>query len=247
MQLIAAFALLAAASQVFSMQNTSQSTCSAASGKLITPVLELYTSEGCSSCPPADEWVSQLKKPAQEGSLVVQAFHVGYWDYIGWADRFATPAHTQRQRQIAGVNRLSSIYTPQLVLNGGDWRQWWSERGNLPKAAAAAQADIQLRSTTGPNSFEAQVTPVQGDAKWAAYWTVTEHGHASRVTAGENKGEQLKHDFVVRQYTPVGQYSGKQSLKFEAAPAKAGHARQVNLVVYDPATLRTLQALSVGC
>jgi hypothetical protein len=246
-KLIATCALLAGANASFAMQNAANGQCSASSGKLITPVLELYTSEGCSSCPPADQWVSGLKKPVQDGSLVVQAFHVGYWDYIGWVDRFATPAHTQRQRQIGDVNKLRSIYTPQLVLNGGDWRDWWDSRGKLPQPAAAAQANIELRSTSGPNSFEAQITPLQAGASWAAYWSVTENGHTSRVTAGENKGEQLKHDFVVRQYTPVGQYSGKQTLKFEALPAKTGFARQVNLVIYDPSNLRTLQALSVGC
>ncbi len=64
------------------------------SGPTITPVIELYTSEGCSSCPPAERWLSTLKSQAQQGHVVVQAFHVGYWDYIGWADRFAKPAFT---------------------------------------------------------------------------------------------------------------------------------------------------------
>ena len=98
--------------------------CAARSAQTLTPVVELYTSEGCSSCPPADRWLSTLKEPVTQGRAVVQAFHVGYWDYIGWVDRFATPAHTSRQRRIAATNRLSSIYTPQLVKNGRDWRNW---------------------------------------------------------------------------------------------------------------------------
>src|SRR6185369_14864999 len=89
------------------------SSCEAVSGPQVTPVIELYTSEGCSSCPPADRWLSQLKTAAAQGRVVAQAFHVGYWDYIGWVDRFASPANTAKQKQVASLNRLSSIYTPQ--------------------------------------------------------------------------------------------------------------------------------------
>src|SRR3954471_11896518 len=91
------------------------SACKAESAATLTPVIELYTSEGCSSCPPADRWLSSLKTRAAGGHAVVQAFHVGYWDYIGWVDRFASPANTARQRQVAAQNGLSGIYTPQLV------------------------------------------------------------------------------------------------------------------------------------
>ena len=83
--------------------------CKAESAAVIAPGIELYTSEGCSSCPPADRWLSTLKADAGNGGAVVQAFHVGYWDHIGWVDRFAAPAHTARQRQLAAMNKLSGI------------------------------------------------------------------------------------------------------------------------------------------
>ena len=96
--------------------------CKAASGPTITPVVELYTSEGCSSCPPADKWLSTLKSKtiptSSANPAVIQAFHVNYWDYIGWPDRFATPAHTNRQRQISAWNKQNGIYTPQI---GPQW------------------------------------------------------------------------------------------------------------------------------
>src|SRR5215208_4087318 len=92
--------------------------CKAESPATLTPVIELYTSEGCSSCPPADRWLSTLKTGDGNARAVVQAFHVGYWDYIGWIDRFASPAFTERQRQIARRNGQSGIYTPQVVRNG---------------------------------------------------------------------------------------------------------------------------------
>lgn len=228
-----------------------QHQCVASSGPLVTPVLELYTSEGCSSCPPADKWVSTLKNK----DIVVQAFHVGYWDYIGWVDRFAAPAYTSRQREIASKNRLRGIYTPQVVLNGRDWPQWGGgAESRISGAREAARAHIALQRL-GDDQFEATVTSAPGLADavktWSAYWTVTEHGHNSKVQAGENAGEFLKHDFVVRQYTPAGDYKSADAtpkkLSFRSIAATSGHARQVNLVVFEPQSGKTLQALSLQC
>ncbi len=215
--------------------------CEGVSGDRLTPVIELYTSEGCSSCPPADQWLSGLKgKP-----VVAQAFHVAYWDYIGWTDRFANPTFTMRQKDLARANGLSGIYTPQLLRNGRDWPAW-----RLPLQSidfnAPARATIAVRRSDGADRFEANITPV-GTGAWTAYWTVTEHNHSSRVKAGENSGEFLKHDFLVRQYTPVGRYQGAQSLKFYAIAAQADHPRQINLVVSDGQTGEPLQAVSLQC
>jgi hypothetical protein len=215
--------------------------CQARSPATLTPVVELYTSEGCSSCPPADKWLSALKDDAGKGRVVAQAFHVGYWDYIGWVDRFANPAYTDRQRQVASWNRESTIYTPQIVRNGQSWRSEKVFGKDEP-----ARATIELKRNAD-DAFVATVTPGEGVGTWGAYWTVTEHGHASKVKAGENAGEFLKHDFVVRQYVPAGDYRGASSLTLRAIAAQADHPRQINLVVFDPRNGRTLQALSLGC
>ena len=226
--------------------------CGAQSGPVVTPVIELYTSEGCSSCPPADRWISAFKpRAANAAAPVIQAFHVGYWDYIGWIDRFASPAHTARQRQIAAWNNQRSIYTPQAVLNGRDWRDWHLAGNTLPASKEPAHASISLRQL-GADQFEAVVTAdSSAPSFWSAYWTVTENGHASRVKAGENAGEFLQHDYVVRQYTPAGDYrsdpSAAQKLVLRTVAPTPGHARQINLVVFDNKTGRTLQAVSAGC
>ncbi len=217
--------------------------CRAQSPATLTPVVELYTSEGCSSCPPADRWLSTLKAPAAQGRVVAQAFHVGYWDYIGWVDRFAAPSHTARQKELAAIHRARNIYTPQLVRDGQDWRQWG---GALPDATQPARASIRMEQSA-PGTVEAEVAPAAGTGTWSAYWSVTEHGHSSKVKAGENSGELLQHDFVVRQYVPVGQYQGAQKLRLRTVPAEGTHARQVNLVVFEPRSLRPLQALSLAC
>lgn len=216
--------------------------CQAGSAATLTPVIELYTSEGCSSCPPADRWLSTLKDSAAGGKAVVQAFHVGYWDYIGWVDRFANPAYTARQKQLASYNGLSGIYTPQVVRNSRDWRDF--SRAATSTEPARARIAIQQGQ---PEAFEANVSPLDPAARWSAYWTVTEHGHNSKVKAGENAGEFLQHDFVVRQYVQAGDYQGPARLTLRAVPGEPGHPRQVNLVVYDKASGKPLQALSVGC
>lgn len=241
---IALCAVFMPAINAFSMEN-----CSAKSAATLTPVIELYTSEGCSSCPPADTWLSGFKAAQKEGKVVAQAFHVNYWDYIGWTDRFAAPAYTQRQRELSARTKLNSIYTPQLAKNGLTVRDYGNQNalmaGNEPAKASIALAQIEA------NRFEAKIAPIDSGANWSAYFTVTEHEHISRVNAGENKGETLKHDFVVRQYVPLGQFSGEQALKFSslAPTVTAGkvHPRQINLVITDSKSGKTLQALSLGC
>ncbi len=235
------------ATTAFSMEK-----CSAKSAATLTPVVDLYTSEGCSSCPPADAWLSTLKAAHKEGKVIAQAFHVNYWDYIGWADRFAAPAYTQRQRELSARTNLNSIYTPQIAKDGRTIRDYDASSAVASKEAAQAAIELQMLEA---NRFEAKISPIQTGAAWSAYFTVTEHEHISRVTKGENKGETLKHDFVVRQYVPLGSFNGAQTLKFSSlAPtamtgkeAGKAHPRQINLVVTDSKSGKTLQALSLGC
>ena len=237
-KIVAACALSTLVTAVFAQQNA----CKAASGATITPVIELYTSQGCSSCPPADEWLSTLKKAHADGKVVAQAFHVNYWDYIGWKDPFAAPTHTTRQRAISSANRLDGIYTPQLVKNGVTTQKFDASL----QSTEPARAQLQI-TQTGADSFEVSVTPVDAQTAWTAYFTVTEHGHVSKVTAGENKGETLGNNFVVRQFVPLGNYSGAQKLKLSTLAADKTHPRQINLVVTDSKTGKPLQAVSAGC
>ncbi|MCB1738986.1 MAG: DUF1223 domain-containing protein, partial [Gammaproteobacteria bacterium] len=95
------------------------------SGPRQVALLELFTSEGCSSCPPADRWLSGLiDDPRLWRELVPVAFHVDYWDYLGWPDRFASREFSRRQRDHARSGGLSQVYTPGVVLNGAEWRGW---------------------------------------------------------------------------------------------------------------------------
>ena len=112
--------------------------CRAESGAQVPVVVELYTSEGCDSCPPADRWLSTLKdKPG----VLAAAFHVDYWDRLGWKDRFASPRFTERQAQLQAAAGARSSYTPQVRVNGADWRRW----PELPGAASSSPVRLTLQ------------------------------------------------------------------------------------------------------
>jgi len=221
--------------------------CTASSPRLAAPVVELYTSEGCNSCPPADRWLSRLK---DDPSVVALAFHVDYWDRLGWRDRFASPAFTARQSAQQATNGARFSYTPQVVVDGRD-RTDWSRASVASGARPAAAVDVALAQRG--DRFVATVTPLaNAPQRLAAYWAVTEQGHVSAVKAGENQGATLHHDFVVRDYEPVAPWSARggssETLIFKPqAAADAAHPRSVNLVVVDAATGRPVQAVKVGC
>ena len=221
--------------------------CSARSGPTVTPVVELFTSEGCNSCPPADHWMSTLKA---DPGVVALAFHVDYWDRLGWKDRFASPAFTQRQAQTQASSGARFSYTPQVLLDGADRKDWSRIAApSVERQRPAARVDITL--VREDRRFSATVVPASGaPARLAAYWALTENGHSTAVKAGENEGVTLKHDYVVREYQPVAAWSSANpaTLRFEPNTARdPAHAAEVNLVVVDAGSGRPLQALKLGC
>jgi hypothetical protein len=166
-------------------------------------LLELYTSEGCNSCPPADRQVSALPRPQLvPEKLVVLAFHVDYWNYLGWTDRFAQRRFTERQQAMVRTQNLRTAYTPQLLLNGRDFRNIGSIENHVQHLAAAPAAyDLQLESKHSGNSLDIQVHATRhnhnaGPAE--LYIAVYENNLFTDVRAGENRGERLRHDYVVR-------------------------------------------------
>lgn len=220
--------------------------CSARSGPGVTPVVELYTSEGCSSCPPADRWLSALKG---RGDVVALAFHVDYWDRLGWKDRFASPAFTRRQLEQLPVNGARFAYTPQVVVDGRDRKDW--PRLAVPGAAVESPVSIEL-SRDGDRVTAKVTAGAKAPARLAAYWAVTESNHRTVVRAGENDGATLTHDFVVREWVPVPAWTpaSQRALNLSHPLRSAGDAapaRRVNLVVIDADGGRPLQALGVDC
>jgi hypothetical protein len=162
-----------------------------------TALLELYTSEGCSSCPPAEAWLSHLKEnPGLWSEFVPVAFHVDYWNGLGWRDQLSSDEFSERQRTYARDWSAAEIYTPEFVLNGREWRNWFGFRG-APSASSAKTGTLQVSSADGKH-WQAKFIPAEtgtSDYEVTAALLVSDLG--SDVTAGENSGRHLKHDFAV--------------------------------------------------
>jgi hypothetical protein len=215
-------------------------TCRAESRAQPPAVVELYTSEGCSSCPPADRWASRLKG---RSDVLVLGFHVNYWDKLGWPDRFATAATTERQHLLQRAMGTPYVYTPQVVLNGRDLRAWSS-------AALPRMPDSPVTLTLAREGSVARATVSAPPAqRLAGFWAVLEDGHASRVKSGENAGETLAHDHVVTLYQPVAEWQSSASAQSFtlALPAATSKSRRIAFVVTDTGGARPLQAVVAGC
>jgi hypothetical protein len=220
--------------------------CSAHSATTIPTIVELYTSEGCNSCPPADKWLSRLKT---DPSVVALAFHVDYWDRLGWKDRFASPAFTQRQAQQQRTNGARFSYTPQVMIDGADRPDW---PGASPSTRNRPASTVDAQLVRDGSHVTATVAPLAGaPTRLAGYWAVTEQGHVTAVNAGENDGVTLNHDFVVRDYLPITAWATTRdpaTLQFELPPASdPAHPRQLNLVIVNADSGRPIQAVKLGC
>lgn len=178
--------------------------CTAKTGNETIPLLELYTSEGCSSCPPADKWISKIKHTKDE--VTPLAFHVDYWDYIGWKDKFSKAEYSDRQRKTAAFGGAGFVYTPQFVFNGRDFKGWDNSRlnsaiNNTQKSASRANLTLNaVNNSDGSIVLKATAEAVNpNDAKKAdVFVALYENGLVTQVKAGENNGRELKHDYVVR-------------------------------------------------
>ncbi len=161
-----------------------------------TALVELYTSEGCSSCPPAEAWLSGLKNdPGLWKQIVPIAFHVDYWDRLGWRDRFSSKRWTERQSRYATLWNSESVYTPAVVVNGREERDRSQARLSQPNEKQTGL--LRVTSTDG-KTFTLEFRPADGSARdWDAYLALLGAEITTDVRAGENSGRNLKHDFVV--------------------------------------------------
>lgn len=159
-------------------------------------VLELYTSEGCSSCPPADRWFSELKEDKRLWqTLIPVAFHVDYWNYIGWTDRFSSGKYSDRQRKYARTKNVSTVYTPGFLLNGNEWRSFFGlRRLSVDNTENAGLLTVNIDQGEVNASYENRNNPVSFPVFSIA---ILGFDLSTRVKAGENSGKELKHDFAV--------------------------------------------------
>ena len=170
-------------------------------------VVELFTSQGCSSCPPADAFLGEL---AQRKDVIALAYHVDYWDYIGWKDRYASPAWTDRQKAYAGALELRTLYTPQMVIDGRV-DAVGSDRSNvsylIDRAAALPKLELTLDSSGSKHVLH---LPEARFSKPATVWLVIyDPEQRTQVNRGENAGSTLSEYNIVRDLRKLASWDGK--------------------------------------
>lgn len=159
-------------------------------------VVELFTSHGCSSCPPADRWLRGLREhPGLWQEVIPLAFHVDYWDYLGWPDRFARRAFTRRQEAYERSGALSQVYTPGFVIKGEEWRRYffWSSP-DLEPGPLVGRLSLEVEAGEGASL---RFAPTGKHGPLRAHQAVLGMGLASAIGRGENSGKTLEEDFVV--------------------------------------------------
>ena len=228
--------------------------CHATSGSQRGALVELYTSEGCSSCPPADRWFAQLAASADPKRLSLLAFHVDYWDSIGWPDRFGSAANSDRQRERVGNAGRRAVYTPQVMVGKRVGFPWGTPAALVAlRAINALPSSLALDLTAMPGAggydVDLKASPMAGVSLQHAdlYLALYENGLSTQVKAGENEGVRLHHERVVRQLFGPYPLAGTQWSKalHVAAPPDARAGRLGLTAFVQSRSGDTLQALSL--
>jgi hypothetical protein len=237
----------------------SAGTCRAVSPPYTVALVELYTSQGCSSCPPADRWLSKLEGGAAPLRAVPLALHVGYWDYIGWKDPFARREFNQRQSELAAHNGSGSVYTPEVFVGARELSDW-SDPGRFAGALAkvnarAAQASIELEAQwlAASSGAAAADQRLAVQVRWSAepsaheprlLLAVKRGGYLTEVQAGENRGTKLRNDHVVRAWGGPFALAAQPLTTELVVPAATGEATLVAFA-QDGASGAVLQAVEL--
>ena len=207
--------------------------CSKSSPTHSAALLELYSSEGCSSCPPADKLLSQLATGSDANLLVPLALHVDYWDYLGWQDRFASSQFTARQRTLSAATHSNTIYTPEFFLNGQEFRGSMSELRDAVAWINQQPAKASIKLNQEPilaDKLPLTVTTSSSQAG-TVYVALTEQGLVSKVKAGENGGATLHHDAVARDWLTAFSFPANKSMTSKVTLTIPTDAVVANLTV----------------
>ncbi|MBV8328468.1 DUF1223 domain-containing protein [Chryseobacterium sp.] len=182
-------------------------------------ILELFTSEGCSSCPPADDLMGQIEKKYRNEPVYILSYHVDYWNRLGWKDRFSSPENSQRQQQYSRILG-SQLYTPQLVVNGKTefvGSDTHAVENAIQKALFNARSmKVDLSAKISQNEISVQYDVPSADAKNILFVNLVEKQSSTHVARGENEGRHLQHWQIVHQQQQIvlnKQQTGHSSFK----------------------------------
>ena len=227
--------------------------CHATSGARVTPLVELYTSEGCDSCPPAERWLSSRFAASDEHpSAIALEFHVDYWDRLGWVDRFARRRYTERQYAAMRAHEAALVYTPQVLLQGREYG-WRSVDSSAIDAAARTDAGATIAVDAAPRDHEvvvrvrAQVAKA-GNAGAVVDVAYADSGLVEEIGAGENRGARLVHAHVVRALERAGRVRPGEALAATITlpePAEQGTHPTLVAFVERESDGEVLQALAL--
>lgn len=213
------------------------------SGEKKVRLLELYTSQSCSSCPPAESWLNDLKKTSGLWkSFVPVSYHVAYWNHLHWVDSFSKEEFSQRQREYHRVIR-GGVYTPQFVLDGKDFRRW---RRGASLSSSEKSGNLKVSYDTSSMKAKIDYRLEKGSRDLICYGAYLESGHPVKVLRGENRGRTILQDFIaldLRQKKAVrgkSNYECEIELKTTQANDKFEHSVAFWLV--DAKTYEVVQA-----
>lgn len=187
----------------------------ASSGPTKVSLVELYSSESCSSCPPADKWISGLESHKDLWvKFVPVGFHVDYWNHLNWKDQLSSSKMTARQVAVSKTWPQPSVYTPAVVLSGTEWRGWRASPLERQLSTTSSKLGLQIvKSAQG--QFRIQVSGQNSGVKYVVHIAKLGFGLSSKVTAGENSGKTLDHNFVVLDWQQQELISGSQTTPFK--------------------------------
>jgi hypothetical protein len=245
----------AALAIAFLSPTLSLAACDVKSGPKTAALVELYTSEGCSSCPPADKRLSQF--PAHDYTweqVVPISLHVDYWDDLGWKEPFAQPEFSKRQSWLVRANGHKTVFTPHFFVSGTEVRDWRSDLSDELKRVTAepARASIRINAEStgaGTLSVAASASASASTDPLALFVALTEDHLTSSVSAGENRGVTLSHDHVVREWIgPIALNGGHVDFKQAVTTHSSWNAAQLGIAgfVEDLRTGQVLQAVGAS-
>ncbi len=175
-------------------------------------LVELYSSQGCSSCPPAQQWVNSfMNTETLWEDVIPMVFHVDYWDYLGWRDPFASSKYSQRQRQHYHLGNINSVYTPGFVVDGREWTGWFAGQPITEKKHRVDQSTSVLKATASKRGISVQYFDEQDDVLHADIINIAVLGFGAQtpVKRGENANRVLVEDFIVLGFESFDYKAGK--------------------------------------
>ena len=203
-----------------------------------TQLLELYSSQGCSSCPPAERWVSkQLQHPKLWQDFIPVVFHVDYWDYLGWKDPFSKKSFSQRQRNYYSQSAIGSVYTPGVILDGKEWRNWY--RGQSLASSNNSHAGI-LSASLNNKQLSVSYSKKQNLNLNVA---LLGFGIKTKITDGENHGKAFTENFIVLEHTTLNSSNGQWELDTKTESTFDTDRYALAIWVNQPDNLQPIQAI----